>query len=382
MKIVIGSESFAPNISGVAVATEVLASNLAREKHEVYVFAPSEKFKSHYDAKFKEFKVFRVKSVRNPFRKNFRFAVFASKDIFNELKKISPDLVHLQDPTAICGSIKKYADSKNIPVVITNHFSLSYILSYLRFLRPVQAQVKRLIISYIVRFYNSCRLVICPTETVRKDLLKMGVKTETVAISNGIDLERFFPDFDPADIKTKLHLPVNDLVLYVGRVDKDKSLDVLVKAIPLVLKECNAHFVIAGAGDWQERIKEQVKELNIQNSITFLGWIDNKSTDLIELYKAAKLFVIPSTIETQSIVTLEALASGLPVVAANAGALPELVEPDRNGYLFPPGNFKEMAKDIIDILKDKEKQSRMRRRSLKIVSNHKIDESFKKIMEV
>lgn len=382
MKIIIGSESFSPNISGVAVHAELLAKNLARKGNKVYLFAPSRGLKTDWDNDFKEYKVLRLKSVINPFRDGFRVSFMPKKDIFTAATNIKPDLIHLQDPTSICSALLKFAKKNNIPVVATNHFSLDYVVSYLKYLKPFHPQIRYFLKKHLTRFYNQCNQILCPTETVKKDLIVRGVETPITAISNGVDLDRFFSYSDPSEIRLKYHLPMNLIVLYVGRIDKDKNIEVMVRAIPEVCKKTNAHFVFAGLGDEIPKMKKLVEKLKITRETSFLGKINYSSGDLPLIYQIASVFAIPSTIETQSIVTLEAMASGLPIVAANAGALPELVSNGENGYLFPAGNFEKMGEEIAKILVDFQLQKKMKKKSLEIVSSHQIEKSFKSIAEV
>lgn len=380
MKIIIGSESFAPNISGVAVHAELLASNLCKAGHTVYVFAPSRKYASGYDPGTEKYKIFRLKSVVNPFREGFRVAFLPSRDVEREVRRIKPDLIHLQDPTSICSALLKIGRKMNIPVVATNHFSLKYVTSYLKFLKPLHPQIHYILGKYLSGFYNKTSPVFCPTETVKKELQEWGVKTKIEAISNGVDLGRFFSYSAPSTIREKYHLPINKTVLYVGRIDKDKSIEVLVNAIPMIAKKSNAHFIFAGLGDEIPKMQTLAKKLGVSNLVSFLGRIDHESEDLPLIYQTADVFCIPSTIETQSIVTLEAMASGLPVVAANSGALPELVRDGQNGYLFKPGDSEGLAKKVISILNSPTAAKKMSAVSLQIVSGHAILQSLAKII--
>lgn len=382
MKIIIGSESFSPNISGVAIVTEFLAENLTKIGHEVFVFVPSREYQTHYDDTVKNYRVLRLKSTVNPFRKGFRIAFLPKKLVFKEVEKIHPDIIHLQDPTSICTALRKAGKKFNIPVVITHHFSLDYVLSYLKYLKPLHPTIRKILSNYLVKFYNCCNYVICPTEFVKKELLKWGVKSPVEAISSGVDLARFFSYSPPEIIRLKYHLPSNKIVLYVGRLDKDKSIEILIESIPQVVQETNAHFVLAGSGDELPKLQDMAAKLGVENFCSFLGRISHEPDDLPKIYQIASVFVIPSTIETQSIVTLEALASGLPVVAAKAGALPELVKDDKNGFLFEPGDSKQLSSLIIKILKDERLRKSMSKESLTIVANHQIKESLDKVRKV
>jgi len=378
MTIVLGSESFPPNISGVAIAVDLLAEDLAKKGHQVCVFAPSPSGKP-YREKRKGFEVIRLRSFRNPFRKGFRVALFPKREVLKEVAKISPDIIHLHDPTSVCTALKKAALKLKIPLLITNHFSLDYVLSYLAFLKPAHRMLRKFLSLYLAKYYNDCDYVICPTETVKKTLLGFGVKRPILAISNGVDLERFFAYSAPTETLLKYHLPANPLVLYVGRIDKDKDIDVLLKAVPLVIKQINAHFVLVGGGDKLEEFRRFVIKNRLERFVSFLGPITHESEDIAKIYQLASLFVIPSRIETQSIVTLEAMASGLPIVAAKAGALPELVTHGKNGFLFPPGDYQMLAEYLVRLLKDQQLQENMGKESLAKVVTHEIGRSFAKV---
>lgn len=381
-KIIIGSESFFPNISGVATTTQVLAKNLAKQGWQVFVFAPSQFFKTFEDSNFREYKVIRFRSIPNPLRKGFRFSAFAKSQIIKKVAEIQPDIIHLQDPTSICSALLKAGQRFKIPVVITNHFYLDYIISYLGFLKIFKKQIRIILRRHLANFYNQCQYIICPTESVKKELFKWGVKRPVAAISNVVDLSRFYAHENLGNFYLKYHLPNNPLVLYFGRVDKDKEVTVLIKAVPLVLKEIEAHFMIGGAGDELEKLKNLAQGLGLEGKISWLGWIKHESEDLPKIYQAAKVFVIPNRHETQSIVTLEAMAAGLPIVAANSGALPELVQNNQNGYLFYPGDEKDLASKIVSLLKDEQKRKKMAEKSLEVSSSHQIQQNLAKIKRI
>lgn len=385
MKAILGSESFPPNISGVATATVNLAENLVKSGHEAFVFTPGKTYTSRTDPAFPKYKVYRLKSIVNPFRHGFRLTFASDGEIERLVRKINPDIIHLQDPAMIGQALRRVGKKLGIPVIITNHFSLEYALSYVKALNWFRPIFRAELINYLVLFYNKCDAVVTPTETFRRQIENWGVKTPVRAISNGIQIEKFLKHFSVAKIKQihiKFHLPDNPLVLYLGRIDTDKSIDVLIRAIPEVLSSQNTHFVIAGSGGEVEGLKELVRQLQIEQAVTFIGFIDHKSDDFVGLYKSAALFAIPSTIETQSIVTLEAMSSGLPVVAANAGALPELVQDPKNGYLFRPGDYKELSDKIIKILSRRKMAARMGEESVKIAMTHQMDRAFGEMLEL
>jgi len=385
MKVILGSESFPPNISGVATATVNLAENLVKSGHEVFVFTPGKTYGNKIDPAFSKYEVYRLKSVVNPFRRGYRITFAPDWAIEKLVRKVNPDIIHLQDPAMIGQALRRVGKKLGIPVIITNHFSLEYALSYVRALNLFRPIFRTELINYLVLFYNKCDAVVTPTETFRRQIEDWGVKVPVRAISNGIEIEKFLKYYSSKkinQIQTKFHLPGNPLVLYLGRIDTDKSIDVLIRAIPEVLSKMDAHFVITGTGGELENLKELVKKLRIEQVVTFIGFVDHNSDDFIGLYKSASLFAIPSTIETQSIVTLEAMSSGLPVVAANAGALPELVHNSKNGFLFEPGDSKEAAEKILKILKNPKMARLMSKESVRIAMTHQMNRAFGEMLDL
>lgn len=353
MKIVLATESFPPVISGVAVSTYQLAKSLIRAGHEVWVFAPARQFRDHdeTDAEASHLHICRVKSVRNPFRADHRVSFIPKRRIHRLMSEIKPDLVHLQDPNGVSTATFKEAKRLGVPIVITNHFTPELVLAYLRWPAPMKRLARRQLVKHLRSFYNRCDMVLTPTQTVADMLASWGVDRPIQAVSNGVTLERFTGPTNRDEILKRYHIPTDKpLVLYVGRIDPDKSIEVLMRAIPKILAKTPAHFVLIGKGGAVKQCRAIAERLGVAPSVTFTGALHPDSADLPQLYRHADLFVIPSEIETQSIVTLEAMAAGLPIAAAKAGALTELVGHGENGFLFEPGNPDHLANAVIAIL--------------------------------
>lgn len=353
MKIVIGTESFSPNVSGVAIFAERLAEFLARNNVSTYIFAPSPNAKTFWEKKHKNLEILRLASISNPFRRTNRLSLLPKKRIFVEIERLKPDLIHIQDPGAISTGLVAKARLDKIPVIATNHFSLEFILSYVKSLKFAHPLFSYFLKRYFANFYNRCSLITTPSQTAADLIKNWGFRTPLKVLSNGIDLERFHPADSKSETRRKFNLPDKPIILYSGRVDKDKSVDVLVRAMAVVLKKIPAHLFFVGSGERIEEIKNLVRELGLESNVTFQGWINYKSADFPLIYQTADLFASASTIETQSIVMLEALASGLPIVASAAGSFPEFVKDGENGFLFPVGDENKMAQRVIEVLEDK-----------------------------
>ena len=228
-----------------------------------------------------------------------------------------------------------------------------------------------------MRVFEQLDYVTTPTKTAAALLAKAGLSKEVVPISCGIDLERFKPTNDGVYLRQRFAIPRDkQVVLYVGRLDKEKRIDMILRALPDISRVTSVHLVLAGIGKERRNLEELASKLGIQQAVTFTGFVPDE--DLPNIYGVADLFVTAGIAELQSIVTMEAMASGLPVVAVNAMALPELVHDGENGYLFSDGNSQMLAERIIAILSDQETRAEMSKRSLAIIEDHDINKTIEK----
>jgi glycosyltransferase involved in cell wall biosynthesis len=150
-------------------------------------------------------------------------------------------------------------------------------------------------------------------------------------------------------------------------MNQEKNVDVLVKAIPSVLKQVDAHFLFCGSGGLKPDMMKLTQELGVADHTTFIDFLD--WADYPNIYSLADVFVMPAESELQSIVTLEAIASGVPPVVVNKGAVPELANLG-NGLLFEPRNSDQLATHIITILSDKKLRETMKKKSLQLSKKH------------
>jgi glycosyltransferase involved in cell wall biosynthesis len=157
-------------------------------------------------------------------------------------------------------------------------------------------------------------------------------------------------------------------MVFVGRLDEEKRIDESIRALPVLLRHRDVQLVLAGTGQRREELERLARSLGVAERVHFLGFVPDDDLPLV--YVAADLFVIGSVAELQSIATLEAMSTGLPVVAADALALPHLVRPGRNGYLYPPGDVAQLAQRLLDVLESPDRRTAMGRASRDIAQTH------------
>lgn len=273
-----------------------------------------------------------------------------------------PDVVHIHHPFPISITALAAARLRSIPVVATNHTVPACTLFGLRRSWLYRPSSKALSL-HIRAVLSAANLVTTPTRTAAGMLRDLGFRGQVAAISNGVDTHRFQPSPAQQDHEAPL-------VLYTGRLDDDKDVGTLVNAIPMVLERVLARFQIGGEGTDRPRLEALVRQSGVSQSVRFSGYVPNE--DLAKTYQSASVYAITSPVELQSISTLEAMASGLPVVAVGAGALPELVRPDVNGFLVPPGDSAALSDALVQLISNASLRREMGARSRQMAEQHSL----------
>jgi len=377
MKILLATDTYYPDVNGAAYFTYRLPTALAKKGHNVFVMCPSRSFKNTV-SNDKGVTVYGIRSISTPVYRTFRSSpLFISRTITGVVKQISPDIVHIQNHFLIGKEALSAAKKLGIPVMGTNHFMPENLVHHLHLPRIAEKWLQKFAWSQFVRIFAQLDFVTTPTKTAVALLEKAGLNKDVVPISCGIDLERFKPTNDGLYLKRSFAVPINrPVLLYVGRLEKEKRIDIILRALPNILRVTSAHLVLAGIGKEKQKLEELTERLGVQKAVTFAGFVPDK--DLQNIYGIADLFVTAGIAELQSIVTMEAMASGLPVVAVNAMALPELVHDGENGYLFSDGDSQMLAEKVIAILSNQAMRARMSKKSLEIISDHDINKVIEK----
>jgi len=368
MKILLATESYYPNIDGGAIAQYNLVNELIKHGHEICVVAPGNSLRNKIE-KENGVKIYRTRAVKLPLymRSRYFFSPFPLFKIGKIIKQFKPDIVHICSPYPVSISAMLWARKYNIPVIGSIHILPENMIS--PFFRLENYKVfKRYSWQYLVYFFNLVDWVTAPTKTGADMYIDKGLKKNITPISNGLKTEIFSPSNNGEYLRKKFNLPKKDIILCSGRINEEKNLDVLIKAIPHVVKKVDAHFLICGeGGDYKQDLIDLAKNLNIDKYTTFTGFLDWE--DYPNIYSIADVFAMPAESELQSIVTMEAVASGLPVVVVKKGALPELASME-NGLVFEPKNSKQMADCIVKIIKDESLKKSMGLKSLELIKKH------------
>lgn len=372
LKILIGCDTFAPDINGAARFAERLAAGLVQRGHDVHVVAPNTKYRRAVPAtevvEGEPMTLHRLPSVRWPPHDWLRFVWpwrtmhYARK----VLDRVKPDIVHIQSHIIIGRGLAHVAAERGIPVIATNHVMAENLLDHSMFPKFVDDLILKWAWGDAKRTFDLTRAITTPTRRAA-DFLERTVEVQgVIPISCGIDRTQYSPVIAPRE---------KNRVIFVGRLTAEKQVEVILQALTKLDPALETTFDVVGGGDQRKNLERLSAELGLADRVTFHG----RTTDeeLRALLSRASLFVIASIAELQSIATMEAMASALPIVAADAVALPHLVQDGENGYLFAPGNVDELAARLTDVLTAApEEYARMQQASLDGVLVHDINRTL------
>ncbi|HEX3780916.1 MAG TPA: glycosyltransferase [Pseudonocardiaceae bacterium] len=368
LKLVIGADTFPPDVNGAARFAQQLAGGLAGLGHEVHVICPSDRGPASTEV-VGGVTVHRVRSYRTPCHPTFRVSLpwQAKSAAADLLEEIAPDLVHVQAHFVVGRGLVRAAAKRRIPIVATNHFMPENLFPYLKVPRWLRTMAARLAWRDLAKVLRSARVVTAPTPTAADMLRTRAGLTKALARSCGVDLDHFQPATSRPGSAD--HPPA---VLFVGRLDAEKHVDELLRAIALLPEAVNAEIV--GDGACRADLTALADSLGIAERVHFHGFVSDEQ--LRAAYARCSVFCMPGVAELQSLATMEAMAAGKPVVAANAVALPHLVRPGDNGWLFEPGDVAGLAKALGAVLDTPETLARMGAASRRMIAKHDLGASL------
>ena len=324
MKIGLFADSYKPYISGVTVSVNTLADELERMGHTVRIFAPAYMGHSEHGPK-----LFRCPSLPTRYP-NFRIALPFYPGIAPVIKDL--DIIHSHSPFQMGWLARYFAKKYHIPYVYTFHTLFE---QYAHYVPLLPARWTRGIISKLINmFCNRCSAVIVPTPKIKEYLLSKNVTKPIHVIPTGIDTVTIHAA-DKVAVRRRHGISDSCKVLvYVGRLTKEKNIPFLIRALAMSLKKHpTAKFLISATGPQESTYKKLAKQLGIDHQAIFAG--QHAPPEVFNYYAAGDIFVFASVTETQGLVIAEAKAAGLPVVAVNAQGVADAVVDAVDGFLCP-----------------------------------------------
>jgi 1,2-diacylglycerol 3-alpha-glucosyltransferase len=366
MRIGIFTNCYYPMVNGVVGAVALLRQGFLEAGHEVYIFAPD--FDDYQDT---EAGIFRYPALDLTNRVKYPVAVPFSSNVKRELKRLELDIIHSHHPFVLGRVGLRLARRRKIPIVYTFHTQYDQYTHYV----PLPGSLVSWFSTRQVRhFSRAVDQVTTPSESARRVLLEYGVTTAVKVIPNPIDLDKFITN-DGISIRQKYHLSRQQkLLINIGRVAPEKNLNLLLKSFQQMLQHMLAKeashtlkLMIVGEGPELPNLIQLASELGIQDDVIFTGLVEPV---LIPQYlAAADLFVMTSTTEVKPLSQLEALASGVPIVAVSAAGANDTIVHGENGLLTPE-NPLAFAEAVLSLIADPKRYGYLQENARKTASQY------------
>ncbi len=331
MRIGLFTDTYFPQVSGVATSIRTLKTELEKLGHTVFIFTTTDKDVNRYE----DWQIIRIPSVPFFAFKDRRIAYRGFSTALEIARQYQLDIIHTQTEFSLGLLGVWIAKELRIPVVHTYHTQYE---DYVRYIAKGMV-IRPSMVKYIVRgFMSDLDGVICPSEIVYDLLMKYKVKVEKRVIPTGIELAKFerpeITSENMADLREKLGISNQEtMLLSLSRVSYEKNIQAVLAALPTVLEENpDVKLVVAGDGPYLSDLKAQAKRLGITDAVVFTGMIAPSETALY--YKAADFFISASTSETQGLTYLESLASGTPIIAHGNPYLDNVINDKMFGTLY------------------------------------------------
>jgi sulfoquinovosyltransferase len=300
---------------------------------------------------FLNFPITTTRGFRNPVYKSICLTFDTDMAGWGVIEKHKPDILHVTSPGFIGFSALLYARIFRVPLVFSYHTHLPlYAKTYSPQWFPGVEEIAFSLIRFV---HNRADLTLVTSPQVKAELESQGIQRVDVW-RKGIDTDRFNPSFKSAEMRAVLsnNNPTAPLLIYVGRLGEEKRLREISKILD---KLTDTRMAFVGTGPDETALKEFFEPWS--HRTVFTGAMTGEK--LSQAFASADVFVMPSDTETLGFVVLEAMASGVPVVAANAGGIPDLINDGVTGYLCKPGDSASFAEKVNRLLQDVELRAAM-----------------------
>jgi len=328
MRIAYFTDTYVPNNDGVVTCLLNFRKGLEKRGHEVFIFTPGTKKQKKEN---KDDHVYYFTSASFKPYPDYRLALFPFKSARKLLKERDIDLIHSHGIATTGLAAIDCASNLKIPSIASFHTMVPSATHYITSKQSMQKILEDVSWKYLRWYYNFFGRVLVPSEFTKDILSKEGIHN-TLVLPAGINY-RFYTKGDGEWIRKRYRLGKKKIVLHVGRVVKEKNIELLInEAQSIINKKPNVVFIIVGRGPAEEYYKNLVTMKGLEEHFIFAGFVPKK--ELPDYYAAADAFAFPSYFDTQGLVALEAMAAGVPVVAPSRSGSSDFVIDGKTGYLF------------------------------------------------
>lgn len=380
MKIGIFTDTFAPEINGVATSCESLFNVLKKQGHDVYLFTTGKK--TFYDANTH---IYRIHGLFLKQLYGYRLVSPLRCKIYKFIKNLHLDVIHINTEYGV-GLIGIHSAKKfKIPIAYTYHTNLDDYTYYVT-KGILDKQAKKLLSKILKKYCSDVDELIVPSVPTKERLQKIGVKKYFNVVPTGFDFSRFDNKIEPeklAEIKKTLQISdENKILLCLGRLAKEKSFDVIISNFKAFLdrtKKFNYKLLIVGDGPARKSLDKLVDKYHLKSNVIFIGKVPLEHVQYY--YQLADVYLNASTTETQGLTYMEAMASNLIVLSKKANYLNDIIIDGVSGFYF------ESNKDFFDKLNiimnlSKEEADKIRKVAKDKISIYSSEKFYENIMKV
>ena len=346
MKIAFFTETFLPKVDGIVTRLTKTIDNLVQKGDEVVVFCPE-----GCPTEYKGAKIIGVAAMPLPLYPELKLGL-PGPAVSDALENFKPDLIHVVNPAVLGLGGIWLAKSNNIPLIASYHTHLPKYLEHYG-----MGMLEPLLWELLKAAHNQALLNLCTSTAMVEELESKGIK-RTALWQRGVDTETFKPKFRSQKMRNKLlgkYPDKNSLLIYVGRLSAEKQIE----RIKPVLEEIpDACLALVGDGPY----RNQLEKIFENTQTNFIGYLSGE--ELASAYASGDIFLFPSSTETLGLVLLEAMAAGCPVIGANKGGIPDIINDGVNGCLYDPDGVDQGKSSLIEatkkILNNNTKKENMR----------------------
>ncbi len=376
MRIAYFTDTFVPQVNGVVTSILTFARELGERGHEVVIFAPRTRGLKQEPWSAPNVRVVRLPSVPALVYPDIRFAFSGMTKVLAQLRAFDPDLIHFHTPLSVGVFAIVASRILRKPLVGTNHIYLTR--NNVEFLRCITGNARlrknmgRVILPLGRLFYESCDVRLTPSRDLIRELRRDGYARKITYLPNAVRLP---PEGEmPAHRRQELHASygVRDrVVVHVGRFSKEKHVEVVLEAFALLSKRMDdVSLLMIGDGPLRGGLEKMAHRHGIRDRVVFTGFVPHARLMGSGVLGACDLFATASTMESQGMVILEAMAFGLPIVAVREAAVAEVV--GGAGHLVDPGDAPAMAHKMEQVLRSEAQTQRLRKQARKQAEQYSV----------
>ena len=365
MRIAYFSDTFLPQINGVSNTLSYLKKYLDQHNIEYQFHVPEYENAEGND----DLRMIHIKAIPLPIYNDCKLSLPWLPRLSSAMEAFRPDLIHLATEFGIGITGRYYARTNKIPIVSSYHTNIDHYVRYYPSLSPLKNTVE----DYFKWFHRRSRRIFVPTEETMGHLQSKGYQNLSIW-SRGIDTDLFSPTKRTQEFRCQHGLQDKTIVLYVGRVAAEKDIDLLPETMRILqARRSDVALVVTGDGPSMPMLRAAAPAGTV-----FTGFL--RGEQLAEAYASSDLFFTPSSTETFGNVALEAMASGLPVIAANAGGFRNVIHHGVDGLLSAPRDANGFALALESLLLQPELAWAMGQNAMRAAAKHSWNSIFSQLM--